>query len=68
MSKTLRKNHKKGIIYKDKDRKSQKVSRHCLHHGGCPYCEGNRLHSFRKKKYFTELEIWEEINGSNKLL
>lgn len=57
MSKTLRKNHKTGKVYKDKDRKHQKASRSCLNHGGCPYCEGNRLHNSKKKEKQALMDI-----------
>lgn len=56
MGKTIRKN-KFGGKYLDKDRKRQKASRSCLHSGGCPYCEGNRLHNFRVRKLYAEMEI-----------
>ena len=42
MSRTSR--QYKGKKYPDKASKS------CLNHGGCPICEGNRLHKHRKKE------------------
>lgn len=64
MSKTFRKNHKKGIIYQDKDRRNGilKSSRSCLNHGGCPYCEKNRLYKNYTNGIFAEMEI-EETYG-----
>jgi len=58
MARTYRKS-KIGKKYLDRDRKHQKASRSCLHHGGCPYCEGNRLHNSRKRKYFAIREVKE---------
>jgi DNA-directed RNA polymerase subunit RPC12/RpoP len=29
--------------------KSKAVAKSCKNHGGCPYCEGNRLYKHRKK-------------------
>jgi hypothetical protein len=56
MSRTLRKNYF-GKIYKDKDRRKIKASRGCLHHGGCPYCESNRLHNDRVRRLETKMQI-----------
>ncbi len=61
MAKTWRKS-KLGKKYQDKDRKIQKASRSCLHHGGCPYCEGNRLHKNKNRAQLAKLEIM-EFNG-----
>lgn len=63
MGKTIRKN-KLGQKYKDKDRKHQKVSRSCLHGGGCPYCEGNRLHNNKVKDLYSKQEM---LDGWNPL-
>lgn len=30
--------------YWDKDSKNRKASHSCLNHGGCSWCEGNRLY------------------------
>jgi len=38
----------KGKEYPDKDSKNRKCDRSCLNHGGCPYCERNRLYSSLK--------------------
>ena len=56
MGKTWRKS-KLGKKYQDKDRKNQKNDRSCLHHGGCPYCERNRLYNSSKKLAHTEMEM-----------
>ena len=55
MSKTYRKNPKTGKIYQDKDRRhgALKVSRQCLSHGWCPYCLGNKLHNWMKRKFWA---------------
>ena len=53
MSKTYRRN-KKGEEYQDKDRRNQKWSRSCLHHGGCPWCESGRLHGNERRKPIQE--------------
>lgn len=47
MSRTYRKI--KGKKYQDKDSKNRKPAKSCLNYGGCPRCEGNRTHKFRKK-------------------
>lgn len=61
MGKTWRKS-KLGKRYQDKDRKRQKASRSCLHHGGCPYCEGNRTYKNKKSDTVSKLEVM-EFNG-----
>lgn len=66
MTKTFRKNSKTQKIYQDKDRRHQKVSRSCLHHGGCPYCESNRLHNKNKNELESKLQV-KEFYGSTKL-
>lgn len=58
MARTYRKS-KTGKKYLDKDRKHQKNSRSCLHHGGCPYCEGNRLYNSRKREKSIAMEVEE---------
>lgn len=60
MSRTYR--EYKGKHYDDKDGKNRKAARSCLNHGGCEYCEGNRLHKHRRKastldKQFTIGEV-----------
>jgi hypothetical protein len=61
MSRTFRKNPKNGIVYQDKDRRKGAIrfDRTCLSHGGCPYCESNRLHNFRKKKFWSLADLLE---------
>lgn len=66
MSKTFRKNPKTQKIYQDKDRKHQKASRSCLHHGGCPYCENNRFYNTKIKILETDMQI-QEIHGRDLL-
>ena len=29
--------------------KSKRFDKSCRNHGGCPYCEGNRLHKHKKQ-------------------
>ena len=29
--------------------KNKAIAKSCRNNGGCPYCEGNRLHKHRKK-------------------
>lgn len=62
MSKTIRKT-KKERKYKDKDRRKLNISQSCLHHGGCPYCESNRLHNKNKNELETKLQV-KEFYGS----
>ena len=31
-------------------RKSKRFDKTCRNHGGCPYCEGNRMHSTEVRK------------------
>jgi hypothetical protein len=60
MARTWRKS-KIGKKYLDKDKfrwEIQKRNRPCLrHNGGCLYCESNRLHNSRKRKFWAEQEI-----------
>lgn len=53
MSRTFRNvsQQQKTFYKKDKvnDGSYTKYTRSCENHGGCPYCESNRLHKHRKK-------------------
>ena len=58
-----------AIEHKKEHRKQYKgaklVDESCRNHGGCPYCEGNRLHQQRKeeertKNFKKEVEEWVE--------
>jgi hypothetical protein len=66
MSRTYRKN-KLGKVYQDKDRRKGVLhpSSSCLSHGGCPYCEGNRLFNWVKRKFWSKQEIKEELDATN---
>jgi hypothetical protein len=66
MSRTYRKN-KLGKVYQDKDRRKGvlKCDPQCLSHGGCPYCEGNRVFNWLKRKFWSEQEIKEFTNEEN---
>lgn len=35
-------------------RNSKAFDRSCRNHGGCPYCEGNRLHVNKRREPFVE--------------
>ena len=35
-------------------RKSKAIDKACRNHGGCPWCEGNRLYQTKKEKLRTE--------------
>lgn len=37
-------------------RKGKAVDPTCRNHGGCPWCEGNRTYSNRKRKMKVEVE------------
>lgn len=41
----------KGIV---RDGSPTHYSGSCERHGGCPFCEGNRLHSSRKRQMIEE--------------
>jgi hypothetical protein len=52
-------------LKKVKDGTPTKVSHFCENNGGCPYCEGNRLHKHKKQitinqelTLFNEEEYW----------
>lgn len=36
-------------LKKVKDGSRTRVAHSCENHGGCPYCESNRLHKYRKQ-------------------
>ena len=40
------KEHRKGWKYN----LAKRCDPMCRNHGGCPYCEGNRLHKYKKAK------------------
>lgn len=44
--------------------KSKRFDRSCRCHGGCPYCEGNRMYSTIKRKQDSDLKLKQfKING-----
>ncbi len=48
MSRTVRR--KRKTEKKVRDGENQYAAASCRHHGGCGYCEGNRLHSTHKRE------------------
>ena len=36
---------------------SKAIDRSCRNHGGCPWCEENRLHKFRDKKPMMKEDV-----------
>lgn len=50
MSRTYRKD-KKGNEYRDKDGRNRKPARSCLNHGGCDWCDGDRLQELEAGDY-----------------
>ncbi len=67
MSRTYRKTPTKlkkwyGGVEKVKDNSRTKVAGSCENNGGCPYCEGNRLHKHNK-----QLSLKEALNLGEKL-
>lgn len=38
-------------------RKAKAVSYHCRNHGGCEWCEGNRLYSSRRREEAAQYDI-----------
>ena len=36
-------------------RGSKRIDRTCRNHGGCPWCEGNRLHKYKKRSHHDSL-------------
>ena len=62
MSRTFRKPPEMKMykgVKKVKDGTPTRVSHSCENNGGCPYCEGNRLHKHRREleKYDIKNEI-----------
>jgi hypothetical protein len=55
MSRTYRKDRKTKKNVRDGTR--QYVSVSCEHHGGCPWCENNRLFDQKKVEQVTEFEL-----------
>lgn len=53
-----------GKEFRKPYRGSKLYARSCRNHGGCSFCERNRLHKFREKKY-TDREIKEEVKDFN---
>lgn len=56
----------KAIANGKEKRKSYKgakaISLRCRNHGGCPWCEGNRLHKYRAEIIRMNLEEEEWLN------
>lgn len=48
---------KHGKEHRKPYQKSKKIDRSCRNHGGCPWCEGNRLYQTKKEKLRT---IWND--------
>ncbi|MNO80852.1 hypothetical protein D3C76_720720 [compost metagenome] len=46
MSRTIRKHRYTGAIMRDGQ--PQYAAPSCNHHGGCPWCEANRMHAERR--------------------
>lgn len=61
MSRTYRKanKHNKCVSKKGRVRDGTftRVSGSCENHGGCPICEGNKLHKYKKKMQDTVLDL-----------
>ena len=55
MSRTYRKQYKTGKYVKDGT--PQHVSSSCEHHGGCPWCENNRLFNQHKIDEVSSREV-----------
>jgi 5-methylcytosine-specific restriction endonuclease McrA len=36
--------------YREEYRKAKRFDRSCRNHGSCPYCQGNREHSNKKRE------------------
>lgn len=51
------KDHRQLVYYKP--RKSSNFDLTCRPHGGCPYCENNRLHQSRKRISASDRELRE---------
>lgn len=47
MSRTIRRF--KGKTYQDRNSRNRKAARSCLNHGGCSFCEGNRLYQLNRE-------------------
>lgn len=58
----------KAIFHGKEKRKeyqgSKRFDRSCRNHGGCPWCEGNRLFKFKKANEQSKQELKEFINRS----
>jgi hypothetical protein len=49
---------RKAIKYgKEKRKPQKKFSNSCKNHGGCPYCENNRLYNDRRNRNAADLEL-----------
>lgn len=46
-----------GKEYRKPYRKSKKIDPSCRNHGGCSWCEGNRLYHTKKEKLRT---VWND--------
>lgn len=44
-------------------RKAARFDRSCRNHGGCPYCENNRLHNNKRRGIIAEQEIEDYKKG-----
>jgi len=38
---------------------SKKCDKSCRNNGGCEYCENNRMHNTKKRKEYTQIDIFD---------
>lgn len=53
--------------YKKEYTKSKRFDKTCRNHGGCPYCEDNRLHKHNKQPKLN-ITIINKLKGKSYLL
>ena len=63
MKRVLKQKYGKRRDWREPYRKSRRFDTTCRCHGGCPYCENNRLHSLK----VMEISAEEKINDINEV-
>lgn len=55
MSRTIRQHYRTKRVMRDGDR--QFAAGSCNHHGGCGWCEGNRLHATQRRQVAAQQDL-----------
>jgi hypothetical protein len=52
---------------KDWRKKSRKYAKSCMNHGGCPYCESNRMRASRRSLQAAKQKLWDYLTNTERV-